>query len=218
MLSYLKNDQNPIPAASDMPTDAASGEAPLSSPHDYLTVSGHGQKLRQSTILLIVVFGVSVLGVWFMIKKTTPVKAAAANDDQKQLEAAIAQLNSMQSEMNTKMDSVVGRFYQFNTVGQVDVSDLKKNPFKRERARSRPGRDLTISGRIRKCSWKTRCAAAPPIFSCGRLPPRRSGVCCMINDKVLYVGDEINGLTVSIENKIVTLGLENINIQLKMDE
>ena len=70
MLSYLKDSQGQVPAASSSPDDAASPDAALSSQNDYLTVSGHGQKLRQSTILLIVLFGVGVLGVWFMIKKT----------------------------------------------------------------------------------------------------------------------------------------------------
>lgn len=125
MLSYLKDHQSQIPASSEAP-DAAEKETALSNREDYLTVSGHGQKLRQSTILLIVVFGVSVGGVWFMIKKTTPVKAVAASDDHKQIEAAIAQLSGMQSEMNNQMDSAVGRFYQFSNVGQVSVTDLKK--------------------------------------------------------------------------------------------
>lgn len=41
----------------------------------------------------------------------------------------------------------------------------------------------------------------------------------MIGDKVLYVGDTINGLTLTrIENKTTTLELEGVSIQLKMDE
>ena len=137
MLSYLKEGQSKSPAAPQTQTDAAGEDAALSRQDDYLTVSGHGQKLRQSTLLLMALFAVGVLGVWFMIKKTTPAQAAAANDDdQMQIEAAIAQLNGMQSEMNTQMDSVVGRFYQYSNVGQIGVNELKKNPFKREIGRA----------------------------------------------------------------------------------
>ena len=219
MLSYLKDNQSQIPASADMSADADAPDMPLTGQPEYLTVSGHGQKLRQSTILLIVLFGVGALGVWFMVKKTTPAQAVTANDDQTQLEAAIAQLNNMQSEMNTQMDSVVGRFYQFSSVGQVDVSDLKKNPFRRELGaafgedefdRDRQNQKLLAEDKAR------RAAAALQLWSITATP---RGVCCMINDKVLYVGDEINGLTITnIENKAVTLELEHVSVQLKMDE
>lgn len=219
MLSYLKDSQNQIPATSETSEAATPADMPLSGQETYLTVSGHGQKLRQSTILLMALFAVGILGVWFMIKKTTPVKAVVSNDDQKQLEAAIAQLNGMQSEMNHQMDTVVDRFYQFSSVGQVGVEDLKKNPFKRELGAGQAEDDfdnlqknqmLLLEDKVR------RAAAGLQLWSVTASP---RGVCCMLNDKVLYVGDEINGLTVThIENKTVTLELEGVSIQLKMDE
>lgn len=219
MLSYLKENQSRIPAADQAPAEAVGENAALGHPENYLTVSGHGQKLRQSTILLIVLFVVGGLGVWFMIKKTTPVQAAAVNDDQTQLEAAIAQLNGMQSEMNTQMDSIVGRFYQFSNVGQIGVDELKKNPFKRELGANqaeieendhRRTQQQIIEDKVRRAS------AGMQLWSVTATP---RGDCCMIDDKVLYVGDEINGLTVkTIEKKLVVLELDGISVQLKMDE
>lgn len=215
MLSYLKDNQSQVPAASDI-QDAPSGvETDLTHQEDFLTVSGHGQKLRQSTILLIAVFGVAVLGVWFMIKKTTPAEAATSADDQTQLEAAIAQLNGMQSEMNTQMDSVVGRFYQVSTVGQISVEELKKNPFKREAGAGQDDGHEDLQQRLRLEDRVRRAAAGLELWSITATP---RGVCCMINDKVLYVGDEINGMTVTrIENNVVTLDLDGVSLQLKME-
>jgi len=212
MLSYLKEGQKEVSAASEMP---AGTDHSMSQQDDYLTVSGHGQKLRQSTLLLIVLFGVGVLGVWFMIKKTTPAQAAPKNDDQAQLETAIAQLSGMQSEMNSKMDSVVGRFYQSSSVGQIGVDELKKNPFKREVAGVQIETDQTrqkllLEDRVR------RLAAGLQLWSVNSTP---RGVSCMINDKVLYVGDAINELTVkNIDKKSVELEQSGISIQLKIDE
>ena len=41
----------------------------------------------------------------------------------------------------------------------------------------------------------------------------------MINDKVAYVGDKVGSLTVAcIEDKVVTLELEGVEVQLKMEE
>lgn len=213
MLSYLKEGQTEVPASDEMPIGT---DGSVSKQEDYLTVSGHGQKLRQSTILLIVLFGVGVLGVWFMIKKTTPAQGATAqNDDQAQLEAAITQLNGMQSEMNSKMDSVVGRFYQSSNVGQIGVDELKKNPFKREIAGVQIATDETrqkqlLADRVRLL------AAGLQLWSVTATP---RGVCCMINDKVLYVGDTLNELTIkSIDKKCVVLEHGGITLQLKMDE
>jgi hypothetical protein len=55
-----------------------------------------------------------------------------------QLETALAQLDSMKAEMDSQMDSVSGRFYQFNNVDQVGVEELKKNPFIRGQFDSDP--------------------------------------------------------------------------------
>lgn len=219
MLSYLKDGQTQIPAANPTSADGTELDAALSKQEDYLTVAGHSKKLRQSTILLLVLFGVGVLGVWFMIKKTAPAQAATpAVDEQAQLEAAIAQLNGMQSEVNTKMDSVVNRFYQSSNVGQISVDELKKNPFKLEQTASTAIDDETLNRNKRTLleDKVRRAAAGLQLWSVTETP---RGICCMINDKVLYVGDSINGLTIkSIDNKIVGLELDGITIQMKMDE
>ena len=132
MLSYLKDGQNQTPAAEAQNAEDQQNNG-LCQQDDFLTVSGHGKKLQQSTIMLAALFVVAAGVVWFMVKKTTHATASAAtSENQTQLETALAQLNTMQTEVNTQMDSVVGKFYQFSNVEQVEVDQLKKNPFKRE--------------------------------------------------------------------------------------
>ena len=208
MLAYLKDGQKEVPAAQDMPSGT---EGTLSKQEDYLTVSGHNQKLRQSTILLIVVFGIGALGVWFMIKKATPSKAATPpSQEQAQLENAIAQLNSMQTEMNSQMDSVVGRFYQSSSIGQISVDELKKNPFKREM-----GFDMSEMDDAQRQDRVMRLSSGLQLWSVTTTP---RGMCCMVNDKVLYIGDTINELTVkSIDEKTVVLEKDGIITKLKME-
>lgn len=215
MLSFLNDGQGQTPAGqADSPQDQQDGS--LCRQDDFLTVSGHGKKLRQSTVMLAVLFVAAAAVVWFMVKKTVPASAEAApSQDQAQLDAALAQLNTMQMEVNSQMDSVVGKFYQFNNVEQVSVDELKKNPFKREQngaAATAPVDDelksLRENARLR--------AAAMQVWS---ITSTARGKCCMINEKLLYAGDSINGMTVKeIGPKTVTLDYHGVLVELKMSE
>ncbi|HDS85542.1 MAG TPA: hypothetical protein ENN97_10160 [Phycisphaerales bacterium] len=218
MLSYLKEGQSKIPAV-EASSQENGAEAP-SLQNDFLTVSGHTRKLRQSTMMLMAMFAVGALGVWFMIKKTTPASVAAATaEDQTQLEAAIAQLSGMQTEMNSQMDSVVGRFYEFSNIGQIHVDELQKNPFKREIASGQPGSDEDRQRQEQLRLMQDKISGAAQNLQLWSITSTPRGVCCMINDKILYVGDEINDLTVShIGANTVDLTYEGLSIQLKMDE
>jgi preprotein translocase subunit SecG len=211
MLSYLK-DANQLPASSDMPDQQQAD----GSTQEYLTVSGQKQKIRQSTMVLAVLFAVAALGVWFMVKKATPAKAVTKpNQDQVQLEAALAQLSTMQSEMDTQMNSVAGRFYHFNNVDQVAVDELKKNPFKRELDYN-PSDGGNQSQQMEQIRQEAQVLAmGMELWSITATP---KGVCCMIDDKVLYQGDTYKEMTVkSIEDHTVTLEYKGTPIELKMD-
>ena len=212
MLSYLK-DGNQLPASSDMPD----GDQAASSPQDYLTVSGHSQKVRQSTIMLVALFVIGAIGVGFMVKKITPASAnAEPSQDQVQLETALAQLDSMKTEMDSQMNSVAGRFYQFNNVDQVAVDELKKNPFKRETDYTA---DSGIAGKSQQLEQVRQeaqvVAMGLELWSITATP---KGMCCMIDDKVLYQGDTYKDMAVtSIAEKTVTLDYKGVPIELKME-
>ena len=212
MLSYLK-DGNQLPASADMPD----GDQAASSTEDYLTVSGNSQKVRRSTMIVAIVFAVGALGIWFMVKKTTPATAnAEPSQNQVQLETALAQLDSMKAEMDSQMDSVSGRFYQFNNVDQVGVEELKKNPFIRGEMNSAPGSSGTGSQQQEQIHQEAQVISMGlELWSITATP---KGMCCMIDDKVLYQGDTYRSMTVkSITAKAVTLEYKGTHVELKMD-
>ena len=212
MLSYLK-DGNQLPASADM-TD---GDQAASSTEDYLTVSGHSQKVRRSTMIVAIIFAVGALGLWLMVKKTTPATAnAETNQNQVQLETALAQLDSMKAEMDSQMDSVSGRFYQFNNVDQVGVEELKKNPFIRGEMDSTP--DSSGTGNQQQEQIQQEAQVITMGLELWSITATPKGMCCMIDDKVLYQGDTYKSMTVkSITEKTVTLEYKGTSVELKMD-
>ena len=212
MLSYLK-DGNQLPASADMPD----GDQAASSTEDYLTVSGHSQKVRRGTMVLVVLFAIGAVGVWLMVKKITPAEAnAEPSQNQAQLETALAQLDSMQAEIDSQMNSVAGRFYQFNNVDQVGVEELKKNPFIRGEMGGGSGSSGTGDQRLEQIQQEAQIIAMSlELWSITATP---KGICCMIDDKVLYQGDTYRNMTVkSITEKIVTLEYKGTDVELKMD-
>ncbi|MHC5100270.1 MAG: hypothetical protein ACYSOG_00350 [Planctomycetota bacterium] len=212
MLSYLK-DGNQLPASTDMPD----GDQAASNTEDYLTVSGNSQKVRRSTMIVAIVFAVGALGIWLMVKKTTPAAAnAEPSQNQVQLETALAQLDSMKAEMDSQMDSVSGRFYQFNNVDQVGVEELKKNPFIRGQFDSDP--DSSGSGNQNMAQIQQEAETIKIGMELWSITATPKGMCCMIDDKVLYQDDTYRSMTVkSITAKTVTLEYKGTDVELKMD-
>lgn len=214
MLSFLKDGQT-IPASADMnPSDTSEGS--VTRQEDYLTVAGHSKKLKQSTILLIALFAIGGISVLLMVKKATPSQAAAAQQKEEQLEieTAIAQLSGMQSEVNKEMKNVTGRLNHLSEVGQIDVKDLRKNPFTREMTAGEANLDNRTQMQI-LMEQARKQAAGLELWSITASP---RGACCMINDKVLYVGDETNGFKVSeIGKQTVTLERDGARVELKMN-
>ncbi|MHC4423942.1 MAG: hypothetical protein ACYSWR_04665 [Planctomycetota bacterium] len=91
---------------------------------EYLTVAAHKKNARKSTMLLAALFAAGLLCLFFMIRKSTPqtTMAAAANTEQTQIEAAIARLTGVRSEMFDRMDGIVRKFYEFSDVQQINAS------------------------------------------------------------------------------------------------
>lgn len=220
MLSFQKDEQT-AGINNAQPAQEPQAQDGITQPEDYLTVASHGKKLRQSTMVLVVLFAVGALGVWFMIKKTVPASAnAAPSQDQAQLEAALAQINSMQTEMTTKVDSVVGRFNQFGNVDQVGVDELKKNPFKREIGELNDDdidTDRLAENELKFLQDKAfQQVRQLELWSITSTP---KGKCCMINDKLLYEGDSIGDMIVlKVNKKAVMLEYNGVPVELKMSE
>ena len=176
----------------------------------YLTIETHSRNARKSTILFAVLFGIGMLCLWFMIKKSTPPTASATTTtEETQIEEALAQLTGVESEMFKRMDNMVKKFYEFSDVQQVQVNELAKNPFKLEiflgNMKNNAGKD-TNTEMIRQQQLRDQ-AENLELLS---IMPAAKGYCCMIDDKILYEGDWIKGFKViQINNNFVRLESES---------
>jgi preprotein translocase subunit SecG len=215
MLSFQKETHTPS-AAVETGTSAAQPESPAQRGDDYLTVAGHGQKLKQSTLILMAVFVVGGLGIWMMIRRAVPAVAAAApqTNEVAEIGTAIAQLNGMQSEVNNQMKSVTARLNHLSEVGQIAVEDLRKNPFTREMSSG-----LTNAGDATQKQFfeeqARRNAAGLQLWTITASP---RGVSCMINEKLLRKGDVVEGFTIrEIRAASVLVEQNGIVVELKME-
>ena len=212
MLSFLKDSSKDFSDPQDQ------------SEQDYLTIAKHGKNLRQSTILLVILFSVGAICVWFMIKKATPATAdAAPSAEENMIETAMAQIAGIQAEVDGKVDNVVGRFYQFNEVGQVGVDELKKNPFIRDLGTSSPEMPVEVDNSQSEAARTSllreeirRKATRLQLWSIMESP---KGSCCMINEKVFYKGDTVEGFLINnITNEYVELSSNGMQFKLKISE
>ncbi len=179
---------------------------------EYLTVSAKNKNLQRSTILLTTFFIVGFICLWLMIKKSSPqtASAAPANNEEAQIELAIARLTGVRSEMFDRMDEIVKKFYEFSNVLQVQVSELIKNPFELElflaslKEKSKADTvNFEVSAEIIKLQQLKKQASNMHLLSIMQL---NDSTCCMIDDKILHEGDLIKGFKVTqIGNNFVNL-------------
>lgn len=205
MLSFLK--EQGTEDTSEQKTSGSSGASgEEKQKQEYLTVASKSKSVRKSTILLAVLFGIGLLCLWFMIKKSTPETAAggSASSEQTQIETAIARLTGVSSEMFSRMDEIVRKFYEFSDVQQIKVTELVKNPFEYEmflaNLKDESGtedKDLINAEMLRQQVKKLQLLS---------IMQTEQGNCCMINDKILYEGDSISNFKVrQIGNNYVKL-------------
>jgi len=216
MLSFMKDGQSDSrKGAAQASGEANVGQKP-SGDQDFLTTAHHGRNLKHSTITLAVLFTVGVLCVWLMIKKTSPSAASAASSaEEAKIEMAIAQLTGIKTEVDAQMGHIVDKFYEFTDVDQIGVGELKKNPFEHELgvgdlSQLNTGSEQMLREEI------SRMSKGLQLWSIMASP---QGSCCMINDKILYVGDSISGFKVKqITARLVELEADGVPVILKMSE
>jgi len=237
MLSFLR-DQNPeeLPAEKKMKAAAAASKAatskkPLSKKHpgdepdksqepEFLTVASHGKRVRKTTTLLAVLFVMGLVGLVLMIKKSSPETASASGGqtDDSLVETAIARLTGVKTQMFSRIDEIVGKFYEFSEVPQVQVNELAKNPFELE----------TMSSNIKKNSeneldaralWQQQLRQNSKGMQLWSIMQTHQGYRCMIDDEILGEGDSIRGFKViQIGDKFVKLESDGVLIELKLSE
>jgi preprotein translocase subunit SecG len=227
MLSFLR-DPNlaELPAEKKNATVQKPGQesAGETKEQEYLTVATKGRDVRKSTILLGILFIIGLACLGFMIKKSSPKTASAeiVNTEEMQIEAAIARITGIKSEMFSRMDEIVSKFYEFSDVLQVKVSELVKNPFQLEmfltnlKAESNAEDSLEIDVEMILQEQITRKAMDMKLVS---IMQSNQGVCCMINNKILYEGDLIEDFKVKqIGYNHVKLELESVEVTLKLSD
>jgi hypothetical protein len=220
MLSFLKDERNKntaTPAEQPaQPVDPASPDGQVSREEDFLVPTEHGKNTKQSTLILVALFVVGALCVWFMIKKTTPGAAIAVpNAEEAKIDEFVKTFTGDRAGFG-EVDAIVGRFSQISAVDQVNVTELKKNPFRRDlvlgagEPPAPPAADLES---VRREEIK-RLAGKLQLFS---IMYSSQGGCCMINDKLLNVGQAVDGFIVTkITSDTVELTNNGVPIQLKM--
>ena len=170
---------------------------------EYITVATQNKNTRKSTVMLAVLFGIGLVCLWFMIKKSTPQAASAksAGTEEMQIESAITRLTGVKSEMFSRMDEILKKFYEFSDVMQVQVNELVKNPFALELFLANLRGKLATEEKNLKIDAETvlqqKIREAAKSIQLLSIMQSERGNCCMIDSKILYEGDSIKGFKVS---------------------
>lgn len=215
MLSFLREQSNvdlPAQKPDAAAETASSGGTEKSQEQEYLTVAASEKRTRKSTILLAVLFIIGLLCLGYMIKKSTPKAVSAASDvpEESELEAAVARLIGIKSEMFTGMGEIVEKFNEFSDVLQIKVGELVKNPFKLELVSANVKEESRVEIKVpeidaelaqqQQVRQKAKEMRLLSIMQSDR------GKCCMVGSKILYEGDFIEDFKVrQIGNNFVKL-------------
>lgn len=212
MLSFMKESDSG--AVQVQPPQGQVGDTgcPAES-QDFLTVADRGKTVRNSTVLVAILFGLGLLGVWFMVQKIKPNTAGAAevSSGEAEIEGAISRLTGVSSEMMTRMDKIVKKFYEFSEVYQVEVDELSKNPFSLE-STSPPGgqgeaeetrteEEKAHADLMKKLTQQTKALSLVGIMQVG------NGKRCMIGDDILKLGDAVG------EFRVMSIGADQVELE-----
>jgi len=215
MLSFMKENN-----AAGTFADGGSDFAPQDNGSDILVPSGSGKNVKQTTIILMVLFTIGAGCLWFMIKKTAPDEAqAAAQTEELQIETAIAQITGIKAEMNQDLGKIVEKFNKYSDVDQVAVNELKKNPFKQEfniDISNDTGQEEAFN-RNRMAAIRNKVTNEASQLKLQSLMANGSNPCCMVNDKLYNVGDKIGEFeVVAIHDQSLDLISNGIKVSLRM--
>ena len=169
---------------------------------EYLTTAANSKNLRNSTIVVAILVAIGLAGLGYMIRKSQPQTASAqpTAEEENKIEAAITRLTGVSSEMVSRMDEIVSKFYEFSDVFQVGVTDLAKNPFEVEafmgaiKDEGPSEHDLKARAALVRREMLKKQAANLTLLSVMR---SEDGNACMINDRILRQGESIGGFVVT---------------------
>lgn len=204
MLSFLR-EQGPgdVPGTEGGSPGRRDANAPAGGEtQEYLTVAANSKSLRKSTILVAILVAIGLAGLGYMIRKSQPQAAFAqpSKDEENKIQVAISRLTGVSSEMVSRMDEIVSKFYEFSDVFQVGVSELVKNPFEVEsfmgaiKEEVVPQQDDRAKAALIQREKMKKEAGKLALLSVMR---SEDGNACMINDRILRQGSSIEGFVVT---------------------
>lgn len=182
---------------------AGAGAAQDTQGQPYLTVATRKKNVRRSTITVAILFCIGLVGLWFMIKKSQPQAASAspAQTEEAQIEMAITRLTGTRTEMFSRMDQIVEKFYEFSDVLQVKVNELVKNPFELEMFLSNLMKKLETADQEAEVDAEViiqqQIKQKAKGMQLASIMQSDQGTCCMIDNKILYTGDLVRGFKVT---------------------
>ena len=231
MLSFLQEQNSEDSSAQKLSTDtvdtsgsdnskavASEGTSDLneqSQNDEYLTVTARKQQVFKGTILLAVLFGAGLVCLFLMIKSSSPQSASASLDtmtpEEAKIEAAIVQFTDAKSEMFGKTDQMIQQLNKFSDIPQVKTGELVKNPFRMERYWGNQEEILK--------TFESDTNGGVDDLQLLSIMKSNNSNCCMIDDKILYEGDSINGFEVrTISSNSVTLCKGEKEVILRLTE
>ena len=236
MLSFLREPANggakhPGDQKSTASDKGKSGAIEDTSGQEYFTVASKSGNVRKSTALVAILFGIGIVCLWFMIQKSKPQGASAASPgtEEQQIEAAIGRLTGVSSEMLSRMDQIIEKFYEFSNVLQVRVDELVKNPFEfeqflaslRSKAAAEDAQPENVNMELVLQQQRVKQEAG--LLKLSSIMKSPQGNYCMINDWILREGDSIKSFSVKrIADRSVELvwngETNNAGTQVKLDD
>lgn len=219
MLSYMRDDKNESLTQQECSkSDSIENKQQL--PEDqYFTVSQRAKNAKNTTILLTVFFAIGLACLALMIKSSSVKIASAANNLPKetQIEETLNKLIGVKSEMTGGMEKLVKKFNEFSTVKQVELQHLKQNPFDARAFIS--GFENIIDADKLALAACTTAENDFQLLSIMQSQGNEADRCCIINDKILWVGDSLEGFVVKeIRDDCVLIKSQDAEISLTLSE
>lgn len=197
MLSYMRQDnENDVTVEDDRQTSQTdqTPRNPDDIEQNYLLPTNTQRSVKRGTIALLALFVTGLLLLIFMVKRTNPVSAQAATEENAiKIDQAVASLAGIRKEMDGKLGNTVREMSTLSDIQQVGVGELKKNPFRHRSVRQID--DIRLDEKLNMSDRQpvTENDGTLYLWTIISSEKERS---CMINDKILYEGDSIDGLRV----------------------
>lgn len=188
---------------------------------DFLTVSSREQTVKRGTIILAILFFAGFAALFLMIRKSAPSAASAGESAQeKTLEAAVAQITGIKKELAGDMPTTVIDELSRVDKKQIKVDELKKNPFMLDKASGENAMSAeeaeALSAEARSLAQRRMELQVNGLRLMG-IMHSPSGNSCMINEKIVYKGDTVEGFEVlAINDDSVELGSQGISFSLRI--